>query len=110
MLTGLIRCAARVIEIGRAALFDVRAQDVRDGMRADEIGQPLGAGDVSSEIGDIETAGIETVAGKEVSGFAIVERDAGFVMAGNSNHVDERYDAAFLDELDRLVSAVAVTS
>ncbi len=28
----------------------------------------------------------------------------------NSNHVDEEYDPAFLDELDRLVSAVAVPS
>lgn len=68
--------------------FDMSAEDVSDGTVPDEIGYPVGAGQIGLSVIDDEASGQEKIAGEEQPGLAIVVRDMGWVMSGGWNHVD----------------------
>ena len=88
MLFGLVNGAARVIPVRRTHLFHVGAQHMSHRARKHEFFQAVGAGSEGREVGHVETTGVEAVSGQQISGAPVVDGDAGFVVAGNRNNIE----------------------
>jgi hypothetical protein len=91
VLVGLILRVEGIVEVRPSALFDVGAEHVRDGPRADELDEPLHAVGVGVDLAvrHVQATGVQTVAAQEVARFSIVECDAGRVVAGNRDEVHD---------------------
>src|SRR5580658_9527278 len=88
MLVGLIERSFGVIEEGCSRLLDVIAEDLGDGLAAGELNQAGNAGYEFGKVMNIETAGIERIAGKQNGCFAVVKGDACGRVAGNGNRIN----------------------
>src|SRR5580658_1435927 len=83
VLVGMVNGADGEVEERRAALLNVIAQDLGYGLAFEEGDETLGAGLVGGEIGYVEAAGIEVVAGEHDAGLSVVEGNGVFVVAGD---------------------------
>src|SRR5438045_9523954 len=90
MFFRLVLGANRIIQIGRAGLLDVVAEDVRYRLVARELDETLDAGHVQRKIGDIQTAWIESIPCQQDACREIIEGDADSFMTGKRDNVPEK--------------------
>src|SRR5262245_15726352 len=103
MLFWLISRPSWVVEIRLAALLDMSTQYVSNRMDLHKVDKPFRTCSVNRNLilRNIQAPGIQTVAGHQVSRPAIVKRDAGHVMAGNGNDVDDAVSEINLPDVCR---------
>ncbi len=91
MLFRLVKGAARIIQIRRFRLLDMRAKYVSNGAIHHEVRQALGARRISGDfrLRHIEPAGVQAVARHQIAGEAIIERDARVIVARNWHDIDD---------------------
>src|SRR3978361_1714720 len=91
MLFGLVSCAAGVIEIRLATLFDMSAEDMGNRMKFDEIHHSLRARRIGGNlrITYIQAAWIETVASHQIAGEAVIERNARDIVTRNGDDIHD---------------------
>src|SRR5450631_655108 len=77
------------VEIWQALLFYMGTQHMGHQMFACEVGEPLRARGIDAEIFNSEQARIQTVAGEQVPGQTVIESNAGFLVAGEWDYVDD---------------------
>lgn len=85
---GLVDGADFVIGEGCAALFNVGAEDVGDRPGFGELDQTVDAFDIGGEVANVETAGVEGIAGEEEAGETVIKGEVGGVVAGYGNCVE----------------------
>lgn len=88
MLLGLIDGPDRIVAVRRAALFDVSAEEVCHLMGARKPREPLDASRERGRVSDVQSAGIERVAGQQHAGAPIVNRNTGRLMSGDRENVE----------------------
>src|SRR5690349_7765546 len=87
MLVGLVDGAHGVVTIRRAHLLDVSAKQVHHLVRLHECGEPIDAGGKRCGVANVESAGVERVAGEKYTSASVVDRNAGRLMTGNRDDV-----------------------
>jgi hypothetical protein len=103
VLGPLERRANGVVHAGRRRHLDVRAQHAHDLVRLHESRQALDTGSVHRPISNVQTTGIDSVAGEQQPRLAIVDRDRRRLVAGNRQDVEQTAAQVQRDVLGRSV-------
>src|SRR5215471_5288720 len=88
VLARLVRRAHRVVDKRRRRLLDVAAENLRHRFTLGELYQAARTRQIEGEVGDVQAARIQVIAGEQDAGLAIVVGHVRRLMTGDRDHVD----------------------